>query len=82
MVADATKLLQAGKEPGKDAPLEPEKPVLVVAFESFINSIRTGAPSICSAAEACAATIAALKANDAVLSNSRVTIAPADYAIA
>ena len=37
MVADATKLLQAGKEPGKDGPLEPEKPALVVAFESFIQ---------------------------------------------
>jgi predicted dehydrogenase len=82
MVADATKLLQAGKEPGKDGPLEPEKPVLVVAFEAFINSIRTGAPSVCGAADACAATIAALKANDAVLSNSRVSIAPSDYAIA
>ena len=49
MVADATKLLQAGKEPGKDGPLEPEKPALVVAFESFITSIRTGAPSACGA---------------------------------
>ena len=82
MVADATKLLQAGKEPGKDAPLTPEKPVLVGAFESFIHSIRTGAPSACSAADACAATVAALKANEAVLSNTRVTITPADYAIA
>jgi hypothetical protein len=82
MVADATKLLKAGKEPGKDAPLEPEKPVLVVALEAFINSVRTGAPPSCGAAEACAATIAALKANESVLGNARVTVAAGDYAIA
>jgi predicted dehydrogenase len=74
MVADATKLLQAGKEPGKDGPLEPEKPTLVVAFESFITSIRTGAPPACGPAEACAATVAALKANAAALTNTRIAL--------
>lgn len=82
MVADATKLLQAGKEPGKDAPLEPEKPALVVALEAFISSVRTGAPPSCNAADACAATIAALKANESVLGNARVTVAASEYAIA
>ena len=81
MVADATKLLQAGKEPGKDAPVEPAKPPLVVALESFITSIRSGAPPSCSAADACAATIAALKAHEAVIGNTRVTVAATDYAI-
>jgi predicted dehydrogenase len=74
MVADATKLLQAGKEPGKDAPLEPEKPALAVAFEHFITSIRTGAPPACAAPEGLAATIAALQSNAAVLANTRVDI--------
>jgi hypothetical protein len=69
MVADATKLLQAGKEPGKDGPLEPEKPALVLALEGFIGSARTGAPTACGAAEACAATEAALAANAAVVAN-------------
>jgi predicted dehydrogenase len=81
MVADATKLLQAGKEPGKDGPLEPEKPALVVAFESFINSIRTGATPACGPADGYAATVAALKANAAVVSNSRVEIRPEDYVV-
>lgn len=81
MVADATKLLQAGKEPGKDAPLEPEKPALVVALESFINSIHTGGPPSCGAADAYAATVAALKANEAVLANARIPVSAADYAI-
>ena len=82
LVADATKLLQAGKEPGKDAPLEPEKPAMVVALESFINSIRTGAPPSCSATDACAVTIAALKANESVIGNTRVSVSASDYAMA
>lgn len=79
MVADATKLLQAGREPGKDAPLEPEKPALVFAFESFIRSIQQGTPSSCGAAEGFAATVAALKANQAALSNGRVDVRAEDY---
>ncbi len=81
MVADATKLLAAGKEPGKDGPLEPEKPALVMAFESFITSIRTGAPSACGPGEAYAATVAALSANKAVVTNSRVELRPEDYVL-
>jgi predicted dehydrogenase len=42
MVADATKLLQAGREPGKEGSLEPEKPPLLLAFEHFFQSIRQG----------------------------------------
>jgi predicted dehydrogenase len=79
MVADATKLLQAGKEPGKDGPLEPQKPALVDAFESFIASIRTGAPSLCGPVDACAATVAALQANAAVLGNTRIDLRPEEY---
>ena len=74
MVADATKLLQAGKEPGKDGPLEPEKPPLVVALESFIQSIRGGTPSVCGARDGYAATVAALTANDAVVGSKRIEI--------
>ena len=79
MVADATKLLQAGKEPGKDAPLEPEKPPLVMALESFVASIRTATPPACTAADGCAATIAALKANAAIETGQRIDIKPDDY---
>jgi len=68
LVADATKLLQAGKEPGKDGPVEPETPALVLALEAFAAAIRTGAPCPCGPVESCAATEAALAANAAVLS--------------
>ncbi len=79
MVADATKLLQAGKEPGKDAPAEPEKPPLLLAFEAFARSIRQKAPSICGPRDGFASTVAALKANEAVLANARIEIRPEEY---
>jgi predicted dehydrogenase len=74
MVADATKLLQAGKEPGKDAPLEPEKPALTIALENFITSIQTGTASACGARDGLSATLAALLANAAVVENTRIEI--------
>ena len=47
MVADATKLLQAGKEPGKDGAPGPEKPALLLAFEEFRwqYPLKAGRPS-------------------------------------
>ena len=81
MVADATKLLEAGKEPGKDGPVEPEIPPLQLALEGFINSIRTKAPPACSAKDAYDATVVALKANQAVLGNTRVDLRPADFTL-
>jgi predicted dehydrogenase len=82
MVADATKLLQAGKEPGKAGPAGPEKPALLLAFESFVGSIREGQPSVCGAREGFRATLAALKANQAVLTGGRVDVAPDEYELA
>jgi predicted dehydrogenase len=38
MVADATKLLEAGKEPGKEGPLEPVHDALYRALEDFTRS--------------------------------------------
>jgi predicted dehydrogenase len=80
MVADATKLLEAGIEPGKSGATEPEKPSLVLACESFIRSIQQGTPSTCGAKEGFAATVAALKANEAALANGRIDVRPEDYA--
>jgi predicted dehydrogenase len=80
MVADATKLLQAGIEPGKASTVEPEKPALVLAFESFIRSIQQSVPSPCGAKEGFTATVAALKANEAAVANGRVEVRAEDYA--
>jgi predicted dehydrogenase len=81
MVADATKLLEAGKEPGAEGPLEPEQPPLLLALEGFARSIRQKKPSACGPADGYAATVAALKANEAVLANGRVELRPADYSL-
>jgi predicted dehydrogenase len=81
MVADATKLLEAGKEPGTEGPLEPEQPPLVLALEAFARSIRQKTPPVCGPAEGYAATVAALKANEAVLASARVELRPSDYAL-
>ena len=81
MVADATKLLQAGKEPGRDGAVEPEKPPLLLALEQFTHSIREGVASACGAREGYAATVAALKANDAVRTGARIDMRPQDYDI-
>jgi len=82
MVADATKLLEEGKEPGKDGASAPEKPPLLLAFESFADSIRAGRPPVCGVREGFRATVAALKANQAVLSGERIEVAPAEYEVA
>jgi predicted dehydrogenase len=81
MVADATKLLQAGKEPGKDGPAEPGKPALLLALERFAQSIRKGTPSPCGARDGFAATVAALMANESVRTGARVEVKPTDYTI-
>ena len=48
--------------------------------ESFIRSIQQGTPSPCGAKEGFAATVAALKANEAALANGRIDVRPEDYA--
>ena len=72
MVADATKLLQEGKEPGKDAPLEPSQDALQRAFLDFIRSIRENAKVVCTAADGYRAVVVSAKANEAVLGNTRI----------
>ena len=81
MVADATKLLEAGKEPGKDGPVEPEIPPLQLALEGFLRSIRTGDAPRCSAKTAYEATVIALKANEAAVGNTSVVVRPGDFTL-
>jgi len=72
MVADATKLLEAGKEPGKDGSLEPTQDALSRALEDFARSIRDGSATACGALEGYQATVTAVKANDAIVSGARI----------
>ena len=74
MVADSTKLLEAGKEPAKEGSVEPSKEALYCALENFTKSIRDGAKVACGAVEAYQATALALKANEAILSGSKIAL--------
>ena len=72
LVADATKLLEAGKEPGKDGPLEPAQTALFRALENFTRSIREGSKPACGPIEGYQATVVAVKANEAILSGAKL----------
>lgn len=72
MVADSTKLLQAGKEPGKEGSMEPTKDALYCALESFTKSVREGTKPACGALEGYQSAVVAIKANEAILSGVRI----------
>lgn len=72
MVADATKILREGKEPGHEDSGDSQKPPLHYALEDFTRSIREGAKVASGPEEGYKATVAALKANEAIVSGSRV----------
>lgn len=76
MVADATKILAAGKEPGKEGSVEPTKQALYCALENFTRSIREGAKVAADAVTGYQATVVALKANEATLTGTKITYQP------
>ena len=76
LIADATKILAAGQEPGKVGSAEPAKDALWLALEAFTLSVRTGAKVACGPKEAYEATAVALVANAAVASGGRLTFGP------
>lgn len=73
MIADATKLLKAGKEPGKDGSVEPTKEAVYVALENFTKSIQDASKPVCGALEGYQSAVVAIKANEAVLNGSKIT---------
>ena len=77
MVADATKILQAGKEPGKEGSVEPTKEALYCALENFTKSIRDGSKPACDALTGYQSTVVALKANEAIVSGTKIAYDPA-----
>lgn len=79
LVADSTKILAAGEEPGQSS-LEPARDPLHLALEEFLAAIRGGPAPACGAREACQATAVALQAEAAVRAGTRVAIAPESLA--
>jgi N-acetylglucosamine kinase-like BadF-type ATPase len=77
LVADATKILAAGKQPGENREVDPKRTALVTAAEAFMDAIRAGkGASACDALTGFQATVVALTANQAVAGNKRIAFTP------
>jgi predicted dehydrogenase len=72
LVADATKLLAAGKEPGKNRDTDPTRGPFYWSCKAFLDGVRTAKPTDAGPAEGLAATVTALTANQAILTGSRI----------
>ncbi|BCS33132.1 hypothetical protein TBR22_A23590 [Luteitalea sp. TBR-22] len=81
LVADATKILAAGKEPGKDGPVEPEQEALYLALDNFAWAMRGKAPVNAGALEGLQATVTAIKAHEASLTGTRIELAPESFTL-
>ncbi|MDH7570354.1 MAG: Gfo/Idh/MocA family oxidoreductase [Armatimonadota bacterium] len=73
LIANASKLLAQNKMPGKDEEVVLEKDALYYAVEEFIRCIREQKQPACGAREGYEAAVVAVKANEAVMSGTKVT---------
>ncbi|MCX8052476.1 MAG: Gfo/Idh/MocA family oxidoreductase [Armatimonadetes bacterium] len=72
MIVDATKILAEGREPGKEGSVAPEKEPVYCALENFVRSIRENSKPVCGAVEGYQAAVVSIKANEAVMTGSKV----------
>jgi predicted dehydrogenase len=72
LIADSTKLLQEGKEPGKEGVIDTAKDELYFAVEEFLSNVRTAAKPSCGPQEGFRAAVVAIKANEAVTTGSKI----------
>jgi predicted dehydrogenase len=80
MVADATKLEAQGLDPTKDDP-NVETP-LYYALEEFVDNVRNGPfPPAAGYKQGYDATVVAIRANEAIMSGTRVRLDPALFAV-
>ena len=76
MIANATKILKEGKEPGKEGALKLAHTSLYSALESYTRSIRENSKPAAGALEGYQAAVTAIKANDAILAGSKIAYTP------
>jgi predicted dehydrogenase len=82
LVADATKILAAGKQPGENREVDPKRTALVTAAEAFMDAIRAGkGASACDALTGFHATVVGITANQAVSENKRIAFTPEMFAL-
>lgn len=75
LVADATKLIAQGKQPG-EVGTDVTKTALYQALQSFIDCVNTNRKPSAGALEGYQATVIAHKAHEAVLTGSKISIQP------
>ena len=73
LVADASKLLAQGLKPGEHREIDPTRTALYCSSDAFLNAIRENKKTTSGPAEGLAATVSALKANEAVQTGSKIT---------
>lgn len=77
LVADATKILAAGKKPGENREVDPSRTALVTAADAFLESIRAKKnESACDALTGFQATVVAITANQAITEGKRIAFTP------
>jgi predicted dehydrogenase len=81
MVADATKILAAGGEPGKEGSAEPSHDALYLALEDFARGVRGGPKPPSGPEEGYQAAVVAIKANEAISTGTRITYQPAWFTL-
>ena len=82
LVADATKILAAGKKPGENREVDPKRTALVTAAEAFLDSIRAAkGVSTCDALTGFQATVVAITANQAITDGKRLAFTPEMFAL-
>ncbi len=81
LVADATKILAAGKKPGENREVDPKRTAPVTACEAFMTAIRAKHPSACDALAGFQATVTAIKANEAITTRTRIELKPEWFAL-
>lgn len=75
LVADASKQLALGKDPGSTVqPAMTDQIMLNNAVDAFLTAIRTGKKPLAGALEGYQSTVAVIKANEAVNTASRITL--------
>ncbi len=72
LIADATKLLALGKNPAEAHVEEAGKTPLYFSVEDFLTCVREKKPARCGPVEGYQAAVVAIKANEAVLSGTRI----------
>lgn len=81
LVADASKLLKRGLEPGKNRNVDPKKTPVYYACDAFLDGVRAGKQTESDAMVGYRATVVAIRANEAVLNGGRVNITKEDLTI-